>query len=326
MKKNGKRSLTDSAPDVSFYDHEPSTEELLSIEEVSAEELSAPLTMGDDALADADLVRMYMREAARIPLLSAEEERELAKRVSLGDPVARKRMVEANLRLTISVAKRYINQGLSFSDLIQEGNLGLMKAVEKFDYTLGNKFSTYATWWIRQAVTRAIADQALTIRHPVHRKEAENKIRRVVKELFQQLGRDPTCSEIAAYIGWDVAKVESFFRSPGEVLSLDTPLGEDEESSLGDFISDPRATDPMEAAILSSLQLDMRTALGRLSPRECDVLKLRFGMIDGHTHTLEEVGQTFHVTRERIRQIESKALRRLRHPAIAKLLADYLRS
>ena len=272
-----------------------------------------------------DPVRMYLKEIGKVPLLSAEEEIELAKRMENGDQAAKKRLAEANLRLVVSIAKRYVGRGMLFLDLIQEGNLGLIKAVEKFDYTKGYKFSTYATWWIRQAITRAIADQARTIRIPVHMVETINKLVRVSRQLLQELGREPTPEEIAQEMDVPVERVREIQKIAQEPVSLETPIGEEEDSHLGDFIEDQEAPSPAEAASYTLLQEQLGKVLQEhLSPRERRVLELRFGLLDGRTRTLEEVGQYFGVTRERIRQIEAKALRKLRHPSRAKRLRDYL--
>ena len=271
-----------------------------------------------------DPVRMYLKEIGRVPLLTAEEEVELAKRIEQGDEEAKRRLAEANLRLVVSIAKRYVGRGMLFLDLIQEGNLGLLKAVEKFDYRKGYKFSTYATWWIRQAITRAIADQARTIRIPVHMVETINKLIRVSRQLLQELGREPTPEEIAAEMGLPVERVREIMRIAQEPVSLETPIGEEEDSHLGDFIEDQEAPSPPEAASQSMLREQLEGVLDTLNPREKKVLRLRFGLDDGKQRTLEEVGQQFGVTRERIRQIEAKALRKLRHPSRSKKLKDFL--
>ena len=271
-----------------------------------------------------DPVRMYLKEIGKVDLLSAEEEMELAKRIENGDVEARKKLCEANLRLVVSIAKRYVNRGMSFLDLIQEGNLGLLKAVEKFDYTKGFKFSTYATWWIRQAITRAIADQARTIRIPVHMVETINKLRRVQRTLIQDLGRDPTEKEIAEQMGLTEEKVRDIMKISQDPVSLETPIGEEEDSHLGDFIPDDDAISPEEAASNMMLRKQIFEVLETLTERESKVLILRFGLEDGRPRTLEEVGDIFHVTRERIRQIEAKALRKLRHPSRSKKLKDFL--
>ena len=261
-----------------------------------------------------DPVRMYLKEIGHVPLLTAEEEVALAQRMEAGDEEARHRLEEANLRLVVSIAKRYVGRGMIFLDLIQEGNLGLLKAVEKFDYSKGYKFSTYATWWIRQAITRAIADQARTIRIPVHMVETINKYIRVSRQLLQELGRDPTPEEIAHRMGLSVARVREIMKISQEPVSLETPIGEEEDTHLSDFIEDEAAPDPADAASMLLLKEQISEVLTTLAPREAEVLRLRFGLVDGRSRTLEEVGQNFGVTRERIRQIEAKALRKLRHP------------
>ena len=271
-----------------------------------------------------DPVRMYLKEIGKVPLLSAEEEIELAKRMENGDQAAKKRLAEANLRLVVSIAKRYVGRGMLFLDLIQEGNLGLIKAVEKFDYTKGYKFSTYATWWIRQAITRAIADQARTIRIPVHMVETINKLIRVSRQLLQELGREPTPEEIAEEMNMPVERVREILKISQEPVSLETPIGEEEDSHLGDFIQDDNVPVPAEAAAQTLLKEQLDEVLDTLTEREQKVLRLRFGMNDGRARTLEEVGKEFDVTRERIRQIEAKALRKLRHPSRSRKLRDYL--
>ncbi len=271
-----------------------------------------------------DPVRMYFKEIGKVPLLTAEEERELAIRIEQGDEEAKKKLCESNLRLVVSIARRYLNRGLSFLDLIQEGNLGLIKAVEKFDYTKGYKFSTYATWWIRQAITRSIADQARTIRIPVHMVETINKLIRISRQLLQEYGREPTSEEIAEEMGITVEKVREIKKISQDPVSLETPIGEEEDSHLGDFIPDEDIPSPVDAAAYSMLQKQLREVLDTLSEREKKVLILRFGLDDGRPRTLEEVGKEFNVTRERIRQIEAKALRKLRHPSRSKKLKDYL--
>ena len=275
-----------------------------------------------------DPVRMYLKEIGKIPLLTPEEELEVAKDLVSEDEkardAARKRMSEANLRLVVSIAKRYVGRGMQLLDLIQEGNLGLMKAVEKFDYTKGYKFSTYATWWIRQSITRAIADQARTIRIPVHMVETINKVLRTSHSMVQSLGREPTTQEIAAELHMDVQKVEEILKIAQEPVSLETPIGEEEDSHLGDFIQDDDASQPAEEASYTLLREQLEEVLKTLTPREEEVLRMRFGLIDGKPHTLEEVGKKFDVTRERIRQIEAKALRKLRHPSRSKKLRDFL--
>ena len=277
-----------------------------------------------DSINIEDPVRMYLKEIGKVPLLTAEEEIDLAKRMESGDEDAKKRLAEANLRLVVSIAKRYVGRGMLFLDLIQEGNLGLIKAVEKFDYRKGFKFSTYATWWIRQAITRAIADQARTIRIPVHMVETINKLIRVSRQLLQQYGREPTPEEIAAEMGISEAKVREIIKIAQEPVSLETPIGEEEDSHLGDFIPDDDAPAPAEAASFTLMKEQLMDVLDTLTPREEKVLRLRFGLDDGHQRTLEEVGKEFNVTRERIRQIEAKALRKLRHPSRSKKLRDYL--
>ncbi|MXQ53634.1 RNA polymerase sigma factor RpoD [Shimazuella alba] len=271
-----------------------------------------------------DPVRMYLKEIGRVPLLSAEEEVELATRIEEGDEEAKRRLAEANLRLVVSIAKRYVGRGMLFLDLIQEGNMGLIKAVEKFDYRKGFKFSTYATWWIRQAITRAIADQARTIRIPVHMVETINKLIRVSRQLLQELGREPMPEEIAKEMGLTPEKVREIMKIAQEPVSLETPIGEEDDSHLGDFIPDDDATAPAEAAAYELLKEQLKDVLDTLSEREENVLRLRFGLDDGRTRTLEEVGKVFGVTRERIRQIEAKALRKLRHPSRSKRLKDFL--
>lgn len=271
-----------------------------------------------------DPVRMYLKEIGKVPLLTAEEEVELALRMERGDNEAKRRLAEANLRLVVSIAKRYVGRGMLFLDLIQEGNLGLIKAVEKFDYRKGFKFSTYATWWIRQAITRAIADQARTIRIPVHMVETINKLIRVSRQLLQELGRDPHPEEIAKEMNMSVEKVREIMKISQEPVSLETPIGEEEDSHLGDFIPDEDVPAPAEAAAFTLLKEQLLGVLDTLTPREEKVLRLRFGLDDGRARTLEEVGKEFNVTRERIRQIEAKALRKLRHPSRSKKLKDYL--
>lgn len=271
-----------------------------------------------------DPVKVYLKEIGRVPLLSPDEEVELAQRMAEGDAYAKKRLAEANLRLVVSIAKRYVGRGMQFLDLIQEGNLGLIKAVEKFDHTKGFKFSTYATWWIRQAITRAIADQARTIRIPVHMVETINKVKKVSSQLLHQNGHDPTAEEIAAALDMPVDKVREIMRVAQEPVSLETPIGEEEDSHLGDFIPDDDAPVPAEAASQTLLKEQLADVLKTLTPREEKVLRLRFGLEDGRPRTLEEVGKEFNVTRERIRQIEAKALRKLRHPSRSKKLRDFL--
>ena len=287
--------------------------------EVEKIDLSVP-----DGVSIEDPVRMYLKEIGKVPLLSAEEEIELAKRMELGDQEAKKRLAEANLRLVVSIAKRYVGRGMLFLDLIQEGNLGLIKAVEKFDYRKGYKFSTYATWWIRQAITRAIADQARTIRIPVHMVETINKLIRVSRQLLQELGREPTPEEIAAEMNMPVERVREILKISQEPVSLETPIGEEEDCHLGDFIQDDNVPVPADAAAFTLLKEQLEEVLGTLTEREQKVLTLRFGLEDGRARTLEEVGREFNVTRERIRQIEAKALRKLRHPSRSRKLKDYL--
>ncbi|MCL1995845.1 MAG: RNA polymerase sigma factor RpoD [Defluviitaleaceae bacterium] len=295
---------------------------VIEIEEDSVKNLELPAA--EAAINIDDHVRMYLKEIGRVPLLSAEEEVVLAQRMADGDEEAKHRLSEANLRLVVSIAKRYVGRGMLFLDLIQEGNLGLIKAVEKFDYRKGFKFSTYATWWIRQAITRAIADQARTIRIPVHMVETINKLVRVSRSLLQELGRDPTVEEIAEEMQMPVDKVREIIKIAQEPVSLETPIGEEEDSQLGDFIPDDDIPAPAEAAAFTLLREQLLDVLDTLTDREKKVLKLRFGLDDGRARTLEEVGKEFSVTRERIRQIEAKALRKLRHPTRSKKLKDYL--
>ncbi|MBP3926451.1 MAG: RNA polymerase sigma factor RpoD [Clostridium sp.] len=307
-----------------------------ALEEVDIEDGDIVLTQEDEVdLASIDLsvpegigledpVRMYLKEIGKVPLLSAEEEIELAKRMEEGDEDAKKRLVEANLRLVVSIAKRYMGRGMSFLDLIQEGNLGLIKAVEKFDYRKGYKFSTYATWWIRQAITRAIADQARTIRIPVHMTETINKLIRVSRQLLQELGMEPTPEEIAKEMDMPVDRVREIMKLGQEPVSLETPVGEEDDSHLGDFLQDENAPIPADAAAFTLLREQLLEVLETLTEREQKVIRLRFGLDDGRARTLEEVGKEFHVTRERIRQIEAKALRKLRHPSRSRKLKDYL--
>ena len=290
-------------------------------EEVDMENIDLSVPEG---ISIEDPVRMYLKEIGKVPLLSADEEIELAQRMEVGDEDAKKRLAEANLRLVVSIAKRYLGRGMQFLDLIQEGNLGLIKAVEKFDYTKGFKFSTYATWWIRQAITRAIADQARTIRIPVHMVETINKVKKVQSQLLHQNGHEPSADEIAAEIDMPVDKVREIMRVAQEPVSLETPIGEEEDSHLGDFIPDNDAPAPADAASHTMLREQLSDVLSTLTPREAKVLKLRFGLEDGRSRTLEEVGKEFNVTRERIRQIEAKALRKLRHPSRSRKLKDYL--
>ena len=301
----------------------PALDELEEIDEVTEEEIAEADSMVDSYSTD-DPVRMYLKEIGKVSLLTQEEEIELAVRMSQGDEEAKRRMAEANLRLVVSIAKRYVGRGMLFLDLIQEGNLGLMKAVEKFDYTKGYKFSTYATWWIRQSITRAIADQARTIRIPVHMVETINKVIRVSRQLLQELGHDPSPEEVAEEMHMPVQKVRDILKIALEPVSLETPIGEEEDSHLGDFIPDDDAPEPAEVASFTLLKEQLVDVLGTLTPREEKVLRLRFGIEDGRTRTLEEVGKEFNVTRERIRQIEAKALRKLRHPSRSKKLKDFL--
>ena len=301
----------------------PELDDLSQVEEVPEEEVTDTDALMDTFATD-DPVRMYLKEIGKVPLLTPEEEQELARRMNAGDEEAKRRMTEANLRLVVSIAKRYVGRGMLFLDLIQEGNLGLIKAVEKFDVEKGYKFSTYATWWIRQAITRAIADQARTIRIPVHMVETINKTIRVSRQLLQELGHDPSAEEIAAEMNMPVDKVRDILKIAQEPVSLETPIGEEEDSHLGDFIPDEDASEPSEAASFSLLREQLEEVLDTLAPREKKVLELRFGIVDGRTRTLEEVGKEFNVTRERIRQIEAKALRKLRHPSRSKKLRDFL--
>lgn len=289
--------------------------------EITEEDLDLSIPEG---IAIDDPVRMYLKEIGKVPLLQPDEEIELAERIEKNDPVAKKKLAEANLRLVVSIAKRYVGRGMLFLDLIQEGNLGLIKAVEKFDYRKGFKFSTYATWWIRQAITRAIADQARTIRIPVHMVETINKLIRVSRQLLQEYNREPTPEEIAKVMEMPVDKVREIMKIAQEPVSLETPIGEEEDSHLGDFIPDDDAPAPAEAAAFTMLKEQLINVLDTLTPREEKVLRLRFGLDDGRARTLEEVGKEFNVTRERIRQIEAKALRKLRHPSRSKKLKDYL--
>ena len=286
------------------------------------EELVDPVDLAAEYSLD-DPVRMYLKEIGQVKLLSAEEEIELAKRVSEGDQAAKNKLTEANLRLVVSIAKKYSGRGLHILDLIQEGNTGLIRAVDKFDWTKGNKFSTYATWWIRQAITRAIADQARTIRVPVHMVEVINKATRCNRKLVQELGREPTVEEIAKELNLPVEKIIEANRTAADTLSLDTPVGDEEDTSIGSFVEDERTPGPADATSNALLAEALKEILGTLTEREADVLRMRFGMYDGRTHTLEEVGQIFGVTRERIRQIENKAIRKLRHPSRAKKIRDF---
>lgn len=303
------------------------TDELEEIEnEVESFETPEDMVkaLSQEGLAVDDPVRMYLKEIGQIPLLRQEEETALAIRMENGDEEAKQKIVEANLRLVVSIAKRYVGKGMFFLDLIQEGNLGLIKAVDKFDHTRGYKFSTYATWWIRQAITRSIADQARTIRIPVHMVETIHKVSRSQRELLQKIGRDPTCEEVAADIGMAAGKVAEIMKLSQDPVSLETPIGESDDSHLGDFVPDDESVAPVDAATFQMLREQLTKVLHTLTPREEMVLRLRFGLDDGKTHTLEEVGQTFNITRERIRQIEAKALRKLRHPSRSRSLKDYL--
>ena len=292
------------------------------VPENDEEELVDPLELAAEYNLD-DPVRMYLKEIGQVKLLTADEEIELAKRVSEGDKKAKDRLTEANLRLVVSIAKKYSGRGLHILDLIQEGNTGLIRAVDKFDYTKGNKFSTYATWWIRQAITRAIADQARTIRVPVHMVEVINKATRCNRKLVQELGREPTVEEISAELNLPVEKIIEANRTAADTLSLDTPVGDEEDTSIGSFVEDERTPGPADATSNALLAEALKEILDTLTEREADVLRMRFGMYDGRTHTLEEVGQIFGVTRERIRQIENKAIRKLRHPSRAKKIRDF---
>ncbi len=294
----------------------------LDLRNIEEEELIDPVDLAAEYSLD-DPVRMYLKEIGQVKLLSADEEVELAKRVSEGDQEAKNKLTEANLRLVVSIAKKYSGRGLHILDLIQEGNTGLIRAVDKFDWTKGNKFSTYATWWIRQAITRAIADQARTIRVPVHMVEVINKATRCNRKLVQELGREPTMEEIAAELGLPVEKIIEANRTAADTLSLDTPVGDEEDTSIGSFVEDERTPGPADATSNALLAEALKEILGTLTEREADVLRMRFGMYDGRTHTLEEVGQIFGVTRERIRQIENKAIRKLRHPSRAKKIRDF---
>ena len=304
------------------FEEEPDIEDLESIEEV--EDISNMNLANFDGINVDDPVRMYLREIGKIPLLTFEEELELAEKVLQGDEDAKKKLSESNLRLVVSIAKKYVGRGMLFLDLIQEGNMGLIKAVEKFDYTKGYKFSTYATWWIRQAITRAIADQARTIRIPVHMVETINKLIRTSRLLLQRLGREPSPEEIAEELEMPVEKVMEIQKIAQDPVSLETPIGEEDDSHLGDFIQDDDSPAPQDAAAYTMLKEQLEEVMNTLTPREAKVLKLRFGLEDGKARTLEEVGREFDVTRERIRQIEAKALRKLRHPSRSKKLRDYM--
>ena len=318
--------------DLTFQDMDIETDDIdldIDIDVAELEEIEIEddpvkdIDLGDSVSVN-DLVRLYLKEIGKVPLLTAEQEMGIAKRMEAGDDEAKKELAEANLRLVVSIAKRYVGRGMSFLDLIQEGNLGLIKAVEKFDYTKGFKFSTYATWWIRQAITRAIADQARTIRIPVHMVETINKLIRVSRQLLQELGREPTPAEIGKEMGFSEEKVREIQKIAQDPVSLETPIGEEEDSHLGDFIEDDNAPAPSEAASYALLKEQLMEVLNTLTEREEKVLRLRFGLDDGRARTLEEVGKEFNVTRERIRQIEAKALRKLRHPSRSKKLKDYL--
>ena len=313
--------ITENSADDLMLDDDMDIDGLDDEEEVELDKIYLSVPEG---VSIEDPVRMYLKEIGKVPLLSAEEEIELAKKMEQGDENAKKRLAEANLRLVVSIAKRYVGRGMLFLDLIQEGNLGLIKAVEKFDYRKGYKFSTYATWWIRQAITRAIADQARTIRIPVHMVETINKLIRVSRQLLQELGREPTPEEIAEEMDMPVDRVREILKISQEPVSLETPIGEEEDSHLGDFIQDDNVPVPADAAAFTLLKEQLVEVLGTLTEREQKVLRLRFGLDDGRARTLEEVGKEFNVTRERIRQIEAKALRKLRHPSRSRKLKDYL--
>ena len=313
--------ITENSADDLMLDDDMDIDGLDDEEEVELDKIDLSVPEGVSIEAP---VRMYLKEIGKVPLLSAEEEIELAKKMEQGDENAKKRLAEANLRLVVSIAKRYVGRGMLFLDLIQEGNLGLIKAVEKFDYRKGYKFSTYATWWIRQAITRAIADQARTIRIPVHMVETINKLIRVSRQLLQELGREPTPEEIAEEMDMPVDRVREILKISQEPVSLETPIGEEEDSHLGDFIQDDNVPVPADAAAFTLLKEQLVEVLGTLTEREQKVLRLRFGLDDGRARTLEEVGKEFNVTRERIRQIEAKALRKLRHPSRSRKLKDYL--
>ena len=313
--------ITDNGGDELLLDNDMEMEGMDDEEEVELDKIDLSVPEG---VSIEDPVRMYLKEIGKVSLLSADEEIELAKRMEKGDEAAKKRLAEANLRLVVSIAKRYVGRGMLFLDLIQEGNLGLIKAVEKFDYRKGYKFSTYATWWIRQAITRAIADQARTIRIPVHMVETINKLIRVSRQLLQELGREPTPEEIADKMDMSVERVREILKISQEPVSLETPIGEEEDSHLGDFIQDDNVPVPADAAAFTLLKEQLVEVLSTLTDREQKVLRLRFGLDDGRARTLEEVGKEFNVTRERIRQIEAKALRKLRHPSRSRKLKDYL--
>lgn len=323
LESQGVEVMTEANPDdFEIIALEPSEE--ADLEEIVAEASEDDVETVPKGVAVDDPVRMYLKEIGKVPLLTAEEEMDLAQRMELGDEEAKQKLCEANLRLVVSIAKRYVGRGMLFLDLIQEGNLGLIKAVDKFDWRKGFKFSTYATWWIRQAITRSIADQARTIRIPVHMVETINKQIRITRQLLQEFGRDPTPEEIAAEMEISVEKVREISKIAQEPVSLETPIGEEEDSHLGDFIPDEDVPSPADAAAFSMLKEQLVEVLSTLTDREQEVLRLRFGLDDGRARTLEEVGQQFKVTRERIRQIEAKALRKLRHPNRSKRLRDYL--
>ena len=305
--------INDNSENPSFHD----TDENLNVDDLES-------SLSTDGIAIDDPVKIYLKEIGRVPLLSMEEEKQLAERMAQGDTNAKKRLCEANLRLVVSIAKKFVGRGMQFLDLIQEGNLGLLKAVEKFDYNKGFKFSTYATWWIRQAITRAIADQARTIRIPVHMVETITKVKKASSQLLHETGHDPTTEEIAERLEMPVERIQEIIRIAQDPVSLETPIGEEEDSHLGDFIQDDEASQPSEEASYTLLREQLEEVLSTLTPREEQVLRMRFGLIDGKPHTLEEVGKEFDVTRERIRQIESKALRKLRHPSRSKKLRDFL--
>ena len=320
IEKNGISLSNDD--DVEFDDEEPNLEDLDSIEEITTEELKVDDNL--EGIKIDDPVRMYLREIGKIPLLTYDQELDLAKKILEGNEDAKKKLTESNLRLVVSIAKKYIGRGMSFLDLIPEGNMGLIKAVEKFDYTKGYKFSTYATWWIRQAITRSIADQARTIRIPVHMVETINRLLRTSRHLLQQNGREPTPEELAAEMDMPVERVIEIQKIAQDPVSLETPIGEENDSHLGDFIKDDDTPSPQDAASETMLREQLNDIMKTLTPREAKVLRLRFGLDDGKARTLEEVGKTFHVTRERIRQIEAKALRKLRHPSRSKKLREYM--
>ncbi len=302
----------------------PSDMDLQSIDEQLPDNLEEMQISEGGEINTTDPVRMYLKEIGKIPLLSQEEEQEVGKRIAEGDEEASKRMVEANLRLVVSVAKHYLGRGMQLLDLVQEGNMGLLKAVEKFDYTKGYKFSTYATWWIRQSITRAVADQARTIRIPVHMVETINRVSRTSRALVQTLGREPTLAEISREVGIPEDRIAEVIKISQDPVSLETPVGEEDDSHLGDFIPDQIVKEPAESASFNMLREQLNEVMQTLSPRECKVLRLRFGLEDGRPHTLEEVGKEFDVTRERVRQIEAKALRKLRHPSRSRMLKDFL--